>query len=78
VQVRVLVAEDHVGLANRVGEGLRDAGAPSMWCNDGAAGVESTTSTGYDVVVFDRDLPEVADWLQANGFDLLPPQAERP
>jgi DNA-binding response OmpR family regulator len=26
VQVRVLVVEDHVGLANGVGEGLRDAG----------------------------------------------------
>jgi hypothetical protein len=49
-----------------------------MWCNDGAAALESTTSTGYDVVVVDRDLADVDDWLQANGLDLLPPQAERP
>jgi hypothetical protein len=28
----VRVVEDHVGLAKRVGEGLRDAGAPAMWC----------------------------------------------
>ena len=26
VRVRVLVVEDHVALANRIGEGLRDAG----------------------------------------------------
>jgi DNA-binding response OmpR family regulator len=26
---------------------------------DGAAAMESTTSTGYDVVVLDRDLPAV-------------------
>jgi hypothetical protein len=49
-----------------------------MWCSDGAAALESTTSTGYDVVVFDRDLADVADWLQAHGFDLLPAEAERP
>jgi hypothetical protein len=49
-----------------------------MWWNDGAAALESTTSTGYDVVVFDRDPPDVTDWLQATGFDLLAPGAERP
>ena len=57
--VRVLVVEDHVALANRIGEGLRDAGFAVDVVYDGAAALESTTSTDYDVVVLDRDLPAV-------------------
>src|SRR4029077_18970364 len=59
VQVRVLVVEDHVALANRIGEGLRDAGFAVDVVYDGAAALLSTTSTDYDVVVLDRDLPAV-------------------
>ena len=59
VPVRVLVVEDHVALANRIGEGLRDAGFAVDVVYDGAAALESTTSTDYDVVVLDRDLPAV-------------------
>jgi DNA-binding response OmpR family regulator len=59
VQVRVLVVEDHVALANRIGEGLRDAGFAVDVVYDGAAALESTAGTGYDVVVLDRDLPAV-------------------
>ena len=59
VQVRVLVVEDHAALANRIGEGLRDAGFAVDVVYDGAAALESTTSTDYDVVVLDRDLPAV-------------------
>jgi DNA-binding response OmpR family regulator len=44
--MRVLVVEDHVALAERIAEGLRDA-------LEAAAGAE------YDVVVLDRDLPLV-------------------
>jgi DNA-binding response OmpR family regulator len=58
-QVRVLVVEDHVALANRIGEGLRDAGLAVDVVYDGAAALEATASTGYDVVVLDRDLPAV-------------------
>jgi DNA-binding response OmpR family regulator len=58
-QVRVLVVEDHVALANRIGEGLRDAGFAVDVVYDGAAALQSTTSTDYDVVVLDRDLPTV-------------------
>ena len=58
-QVRVLVVEDHVALANRIGEGLRDAGFAVDVVHDGAAALESTASTDYDVVVLDRDLPAV-------------------
>ena len=59
VHVRVLVVEDHVVLANRIGEGLRDAGFAVDVVYDGAAALQSTTSTDYDVVVLDRDLPVV-------------------
>src|SRR5689334_15740924 len=37
VQVRVLVVEDHIALANRIGEGLRDAGLAVDVVYDGAA-----------------------------------------
>jgi DNA-binding response OmpR family regulator len=59
VGVRVLVVEDHVALANRIGEGLRDAGFAVDVVYDGAAALERTTSGDYDVVVLDRDLPRV-------------------
>src|SRR5215470_2817080 len=59
VQVRVLVVEDHVALANRITEGLRDAGFAADVVYDGAAAVDAATSTDYDVVVLDRDLPAV-------------------
>jgi len=55
----VLVVEDHVALANRIGEGLRDAGMAVDVVYDGSAALESTTATDYDVVVLDRDLPTV-------------------
>ena len=57
--VRVLVVEDHVTLADRIGEGLRDAGFAVDVVYDGAAALDSTTSMEYDVVVLDRDLPVV-------------------
>jgi DNA-binding response OmpR family regulator len=58
-QVRVLVVEDHVALANRIGEGLRDAGFAVDVVYDGEAALDSAASTDYDVVVLDRDLPAV-------------------
>jgi DNA-binding response OmpR family regulator len=59
VSVRVLVVEDHVALANRIGEGLRDAGFAVDVAYDASTALESTASTQYDVVVLDRDLPNV-------------------
>jgi DNA-binding response OmpR family regulator len=53
-QVRVLVVEDHVALGDRIGAGLRDAGLAVDVVYDGAAALEATASTGYDVVVLDR------------------------
>jgi DNA-binding response OmpR family regulator len=59
VRVRVLVVEDHVALADRIGEGLRDAGFAVDVVYDGEAALDGTTSTEYDVIVLDRDLPRV-------------------
>jgi DNA-binding response OmpR family regulator len=58
-KVRVLVAEDHTKLADRIAEGLRDAGLAVDVVHDGAAALAEADHTAYDVVVLDRDLPAV-------------------
>jgi DNA-binding response OmpR family regulator len=57
--MRVLVAEDHATLANRIAEGLRDAGMAVDVVNDGASALADADHTAYDVIVLDRDLPAV-------------------
>jgi DNA-binding response OmpR family regulator len=57
--MRVLVVEDHVTLAGRIAEGLRDAGMAVDVVHDGAAALAGAAATDYDVVVLDRDLPVV-------------------
>jgi DNA-binding response OmpR family regulator len=57
--VRVLVVEDHAALADRIGEGLRDAGMAADVVYDGDAALQSAAVVDYDVVVLDRDLPVV-------------------
>lgn len=57
--VRVLVVEDHVTLADRIAQGLRQAGMAIDTAYDGAAAVELAAQTSYDVIVLDRDLPVV-------------------
>jgi len=57
--VRVLVAEDHVVLAGRIAEGLRDAGLAVDVVHDGAAALTQAGLTAYDVIMLDRDLPVV-------------------
>jgi DNA-binding response OmpR family regulator len=57
--MRVLVAEDHVTLADRIAQGLRQAGMAVDAVHDGAAALEAAAQTGYDVIVLDRDLPAV-------------------
>jgi len=59
VGMRVLVVEDHATLAARIGEGLRDAGMAVDVVHDGAAALAGVGQTTYDVVVLDRDLPQV-------------------
>jgi DNA-binding response OmpR family regulator len=57
--MRVLVVEDHVTLADRIAQGLRQAGMAVDTVYDGAVALEAVTHTAYDVMVLDRDLPVV-------------------
>jgi len=57
--VRVLVVEDQVDLADDIGEGLRDRGFGADVAYDGASAIEKAMLYDYDVVVLDRDLPQV-------------------
>jgi DNA-binding response OmpR family regulator len=57
--MRVLVVEDQAKLATVIAAGLRRAGMAVDVVFDGADALEHTASTDYDVVVLDRDLPEV-------------------
>jgi DNA-binding response OmpR family regulator len=57
--VRILIVEDHVALAARIAEGLRDAGMAVDVVHDGEAALDQIGFVEYDVVVLDRDLPKV-------------------
>ncbi|TKK78663.1 response regulator transcription factor [Herbidospora galbida] len=57
--MRVLVVEDERDLADLVGEGLRRHAMAVDVVYDGAAAAERLAVHDYDVVVLDRDLPEV-------------------
>jgi DNA-binding response OmpR family regulator len=57
--MRVLVVEDHATLADRIAQGLRQAGMAVDAVYDGAAALDSAAQTDYDVIVLDRDLPVV-------------------
>ena len=57
--MRILVVEDHQLLADRIAEGLRDAGMAADVVYDGASALEQAGATAYDVVVLDRDIPVV-------------------
>ncbi len=55
--MRVLVVEDHATLADRIAQGLRQAGMAVDVAYDGAAALDAAAQTAYDVIVLDRDLP---------------------
>ncbi|ADB29662.1 two component transcriptional regulator, winged helix family [Kribbella flavida DSM 17836] len=57
--MRILVVEDERVLADAIGEWLRRESFAVDIVYDGAAALERTAVTGYDVVVLDRDLPSV-------------------
>jgi DNA-binding response OmpR family regulator len=57
--VRVLLAEDHPGVANSIATGLRRHGAAVDVADDGGRALYLARVHPYDVVVLDRDLPEV-------------------
>lgn len=58
--MRVLVVEDHEGLADAVRSGLRQEGMAVDVALDGTTALERTAVTDYDVIVLDRDLPDVS------------------
>ncbi|MDQ1745733.1 MAG: hypothetical protein QOE23_4072, partial [Pseudonocardiales bacterium] len=55
--MRVLVVEDETQLADAVVRGLRREGMAVDVAYDGDEGFTKATTTRYDVVVLDRDLP---------------------
>jgi DNA-binding response OmpR family regulator len=59
VGVRVLVAEDHVELAQDIADGLRDRGIATDLAHDGMEALQKGSVYRYDVVVLDRDLPSL-------------------
>jgi DNA-binding response OmpR family regulator len=57
--VRVLLAEDHARVADGIATGLRRHGAAVDVAPDGAEALFLARVHPYDVLVLDRDLPEV-------------------
>ncbi|HET6510249.1 MAG TPA: response regulator transcription factor [Baekduia sp.] len=57
--MRVLLAEDHPGVATSIATGLRRHGAAVDVAPDGGRALYLARVHPYDVVVLDRDLPEV-------------------
>jgi DNA-binding response OmpR family regulator len=57
--MRVLVVEDNSVVADAAAEGLRDQGMAVDVAYDGRSGLEKVALNGYDVVILDRDLPEL-------------------
>jgi DNA-binding response OmpR family regulator len=57
--MRVLVVEDHRGLATAVAEGLRREGMAVDVAHDGQDALTHAAINRYDVLVLDRDLPGV-------------------
>src|SRR5579862_1328974 len=57
--MRVLVVEDHAVLARTLGVGLRREGMAVDVALDGGDALDRLAITHYDVVILDRDLPDV-------------------
>jgi DNA-binding response OmpR family regulator len=57
--MRVLVVEDNSVVADAVAEGLRDQGIAVDVAYDGPSGLQKAAVNSYDVVVLDRDLPQL-------------------
>ncbi|AUH39236.1 response regulator transcription factor [Streptomyces sp. CMB-StM0423] len=57
--MRVLIVEDHRELADTVATGLREDGMDTDLAYDGQEAIDRATSSEYDVIVLDRDLPRL-------------------
>src|SRR6266702_3214241 len=58
-RVRVLIVEDEQVLADAIAMGLRRAAMAVDVAYDGAGALERTSVNDYDVVVLDRDIPQI-------------------
>src|SRR4029079_7460053 len=58
-QMRILIAEDERRLAGAIARGLRREGMAVDITHDGASALMKARVFPYDVVVLDRDLPEL-------------------
>jgi DNA-binding response OmpR family regulator len=58
--MRVLLVEDYVELAQTLATGLRREGMAVDLAHNGREALAHTTITDYDVLVLDRDLPDVS------------------
>jgi DNA-binding response OmpR family regulator len=58
--MRVLVVDDERGLADDIAEGLRDQGIGADIAYDGSSAVAKSGVYPYDVIVLDRDLPDIS------------------
>ncbi|MFE4663322.1 response regulator [Streptomyces hydrogenans] len=58
--MRVLIVEDEEELAAMLAEGLRGEGMTCDVAHDGARALEMTAAAEYDVLVLDRDLPQLS------------------
>src|SRR5918994_1762763 len=57
--MRVLIAEDQPRVGDAVARGLRREGMAVDLARDGASALQKALAAPYDVVVLDRDLPEL-------------------
>jgi DNA-binding response OmpR family regulator len=57
--MRVLIAEDEPRVADAIARGLRREGMAVDIARDGATALLKARVVGYDVIVLDRDLPEL-------------------
>ena len=57
--MRVLIVEDEPRVGDAVARGLRREGMAVDLARDGASGLRKARTAPYDVVVLDRDLPEM-------------------
>ena len=58
-EMRILIAEDERRLAGAIARGLRREGMAVDIAHDGASALVKARVIPYDVVVLDRDLPEI-------------------
>ena len=61
-RVRILVVEDQKKTAAFLTKGLREAGFRVETANDGVAGLETTQSRKYDLLIIDVMLPKKDGW----------------